>query len=85
MEGVLSNSTTTFNTWLRTRHIGTEMQKQVKEIMNLKTSSSHRESTPFGIRKHAENVKKLIKKMHRESFNSSFSMGQPVQFRQEKK
>ena len=27
------------------------MQKQVKEIMNLKTSSSHRESTPFGIRK----------------------------------
>ena len=35
IKGVLSNSTTTYNTWLRTRRIGAEMQKQVKERMNL--------------------------------------------------
>ena len=57
------------------------MQKQVKEIMNLKTSSSHRESTPFGVRKHAGNVNKL----HRERFNSNFSIDQPNQFRLERK
>ena len=65
---VFSNSTSTFNTWLRTRHIGAEMQKELKNIMHIKTYSAHRESTPFGIRKHAEKVKKL-KKSARETFN----------------
>ena len=50
------------------------MQKQVKEIMNLKTSSSHRESTPFSIRKHAENVNKL-KKTAQRTFQFQFFHG----------
>ena len=39
IKGVLNNSTTTFNTWLRTRHIGAEMQKQVKDLF--KSSRIH--------------------------------------------
>ena len=43
------------------------MQKELKNIMHIKTYSAHRESTPFGIRKHAENVKNLRRVLEKRS------------------
>ena len=47
----------TFNIWIRTRHA--DMQNALRKALNVKTSSTHRNSTPLGIRRHVENVKKL--------------------------
>ena len=49
--GLISNICT-FNTWMRTRHIGAERQNDLRKILHIKTSSTHRESTPYGLCRH---------------------------------
>ena len=56
--GFIKN-TKTFNRWVRTRHIAADMQTLMNETLKIKVSSTHKDSTPSGIRKHSENVQKL--------------------------
>ena len=71
-----SGCTSTFNTWMRTRHIGAKMQSKLKKVLNIKTSSIHRESTPSGIRRHADNVSEL-KLTACETYQFQFFSGPP--------
>ena len=55
----VGGSTTAFNTWLRTRHIGVELQSELKKVLKIKTNSQSKDSTASGIRKHRNNVLSL--------------------------
>ena len=57
--GFIKN-TKTFNRWIRTRHIAVDMQALLNNVLKIKVAvSTHKDSTPSGIRRHAENVEKL--------------------------
>ena len=67
----VGTSVKTFNTWIRTRHIGIEMQNELKKVLNIKTSSPSRDSTPAGFRRHSRNVENL-KNVTRTSYKYNF-------------
>ena len=49
-----------FNRWIRTRHIAVNMKTFLDKTLSTKVApSTHKESTPSGIRRHSENVMKL--------------------------
>ena len=50
------------------------MQNALRNVLGIKTSSTHRDSTPGGIRRHAENVQKL-KQLARSTFKFQFFEG----------
>ena len=69
---------------MRTRHIGEEMQNDLRKILHIKTSTTRRELTPYGLRRHSDNVKKL-KKTARETFQFQFFLDPPEQYQPEVK
>ena len=49
----------TFNTWIRTRHINVSLNNELKKILGIKTEYVHKDLTKSGIKKHFHNVCKL--------------------------
>ena len=67
----IGTSTKSFNTWLRTRHIGVELQGELKKMLNIKTNSTSKDSTASGFRRHRTNVQNL-KKVIRIAYKYNF-------------
>ena len=55
----IGTSNKAFNTWIRTRDTGVEMQNELKKVLNIKTNSKAKDSTPSGFRRHRTNVQNL--------------------------
>ena len=69
--GFIKN-TKIFNRYSRTRHIAVSMQALLNNVLKIKIApSTHKDSTPSGLRRHADNVGKL-KSMIRNDYQYQF-------------
>ena len=75
--GFIKN-TETFNRWTRTRNIAVGMQTLLNNVLKIKMApSTHKCSTPSGMRRHVENMKKL-KNMVRNDYHYDFFANEPL-------